>query len=187
MSSIVRNVVARNANLWRIPKRRISTRNEFEVEKFGNMKGDWWDQSGQNSPLHTLNELRVSYVRKVAQGSNSAEPGLPLKGLQILDVGCGGGILAEGLARLGANVTGIDANTQLVEIATRRKERYRLDNLEYHDYLVEELQEVETRFDIVISSEVLEHVEEPWAFAAYCSNLVKPGMKMLLYTIASHL
>jgi len=83
--------------------------------------------------------------------------------------------MAEGFARLGADVTAIDANSELIQIADQRRKRYNLENLQYLDLLVEDLQEIDKRFDIVISSEVLEHVEEPWAFAAYCSNLVKDG------------
>lgn len=102
-------------------------------------------------------------------------PGLPLTDVSILDVGCGGGIMAEGFARLGANVTAIDANSELIDVANQRKDRYKLDNLQYLDLLIEDLQDIDKRFDVVISSEVIEHVDEPWAFAAYCSNLVKPG------------
>jgi len=155
--------------------KRWSSLNQSEVDKFAAMSSDWWDQSGRNAPLHSLNKLRIGYIRDLKKGN--------LEGVEILDVGCGGGILAEGLARLGANVTAIDPNEELLKIANSRKERYQLHNLQYLDLLIEDLQEIDKRFDIVISSEVIEHVEEPWAFTAYCSNLVKEDGDLIMTTV----
>ncbi|CBY30399.1 unnamed protein product [Oikopleura dioica] len=165
-------------------KRAAGTLNHKEVEKFGAMNGDWWDQNGQNSPLHSLNKLRVGYVRDLLSKTSPNSPaGLPLFSKTILDVGCGGGILAEGLAQLGADVTAVDASEDLISVAEERRKRKGIENLTYLDVLVEDLQEIDTRFDLVISSEVLEHVEEPWAFVAYCSNLVKQDGDLIFTTI----
>ena len=112
-----------------------------------------------------MNKLRVGFIREIF--------GEKLKEKTILDVGCGGGILAEGLARLGASVTAIDPNQHLLDVANKRKERYQLENLNYFNFLIEDLQEIEQKFDLVVSSEVVEHVDSPWEFIAYASNLVK--------------
>jgi len=178
--SLARSVEVTSRNF----ERAAGTLNQNVVAKFGAMNGDWWDQNGQNSPLHSLNKLRVGYVRDLLSKTNPNSPaGLPLFGKTILDVGCGGGILAEGLAQLGAEVTAVDASEDLISVAEERRKRKRIENLTYLDVLVEDLQEIDTRFDLVISSEVLEHVEEPWAFVAYCSNLVKKDGDLIFTTI----
>lgn len=139
-------------------------------------------QSGRNAPLHSLNVLRVGYVRNLLRNPD-APHGMPLQGRTILDVGCGGGVFAEGMASLGAKVTAIDASSKLIDIAEHRRARRGLENLTYLDVLVEDLQDIDSRFDLVVSSEVLEHVEEPWAFVAYCSNLVEKDGHLIFTTI----
>ena len=98
-----------------------------------------------------MNKLRVGYVRDLLSKSNRDSPaGLPLFGKTILDVGCGGGILAEGLAQLGADVTAVDASEDLISVAEERRKRKGIENLTYLDVLVEDLQEIDTRFDLVM-------------------------------------
>lgn len=126
-------------------RRTAATKTINEVDKFAAMSADWWDQSGSNAALHSLNALRIGFINEIH--------GDKLKDLTILDVGCGGGILAEGLARRGARVMAIDPNETLLEVAESRRKRYGLDNLSYHDFVIEDLQDSETKFDIVISSE----------------------------------
>ena len=126
-------------------RRTAATKTINEVDKFAAMSADWWDQSGNNAALHSLNGLRIGFINEIH--------GDKLKDLTILDVGCGGGILAEGLARRGATVMAIDPNETLLEVAESRRKRYGLDNLSYHDFVIEDLQDSETKFDIVISSE----------------------------------
>ena len=129
-------------------RRTVATKTINEVDKFAAMSVDWWDPSGSNAALHSLNALRIGFIDEIYDGGHRA-----LNDLTILDVGCGGGILAEGLARRGARVMAIDPNETLLEVAESRRKRYRLENLSYHNIVVEDLQDCETKFDIVISSE----------------------------------
>lgn len=149
--------------------RPISTVNPKGIEHFSAFKNDWWDENGQFSDLHSYAPIRIKFIRDglANAGVQMQDPALPLKGVKIVDVGCGGGILAERLARIGAHVTGIDPSAELINVA---KEHAKLDpdiseRVSYIQTTVEDFsQKEEESYDAVVTSEVLEHVAEPQLF-----------------------
>jgi len=165
-----------------------STVNEAEVNKFKVLAEQWWQENGDFKALHEMNRLRVPLVRdammKYLSDTTDKTPVLthPLKGISILDVGCGGGILAEPLARLGADVTGIDACEEGVEVARLHADP-ELDNLKYIHSTVEDHALTNVRYDAVISSEVIEHVDNPQLFIKVISEMIKPRGSLFLTTL----
>lgn len=168
-----------------------STYVEDEVNKFRAMADQWWDINGDVKPLHSLNRLRTSLIRDGLINSGLVEDEhiggpKPLTGLKILDVGCGGGILCEPLARLGAQVVGLDAAEESVAVArlhADRDPRVR-DNVEYISGTIEEHAEsLEHQYDAVVASEVLEHIEAVDLFIKTCSDALKPGGSFFITTI----
>lgn len=151
-----------------------------EAEKFGALAGDWWDPDGSSAMLHRLNPVRLAYVRdRINQHWQCDEhKRRPLEGRTALDVGCGAGLLAEPLARLGARVTGIDAAPELIEAARDHSERQGLEI----DYRASAVEEVEGRFDLVTCLEVIEHVADPQAFVDALARRLAPGGLMILST-----
>lgn len=151
-----------------------------EASHFGALAGDWWDPDGASSMLHKLNPVRLGYLRDmVDQHWQADERGLrPLAGKTALDVGCGAGLLAEPLARLGAKVTGIDAAPEVIAVA---RDHAAGQGLEV-DYRHAAVEDVAGRFDLVTSMEVIEHVAEPRAFLARLAARLAPGGLMILST-----
>jgi 2-polyprenyl-6-hydroxyphenyl methylase/3-demethylubiquinone-9 3-methyltransferase len=139
-----------------------------EIRQFARHAGDWWDPNGSESMLHKLNPVRLKYVRdQIDQHWQCDECSrTPLTGKTALDVGCGAGLLAEPLARLGASVTGLDASPELIAVA---REHARAQGLDPH-YRAGELAELEGEFDLITCMEVIEHVADP---AAFLSQLAK--------------
>ncbi|XP_043236351.1 ubiquinone biosynthesis O-methyltransferase, mitochondrial-like isoform X3 [Amphibalanus amphitrite] len=172
-----------------------STVNPDEVAKFSRLAALWWDETGEVRPLHAMNELRVPLVRDGLVGTGAVPPPLrrsarPLAGLRVADVGCGGGLLSEPLARLGAHVTGIDAaeeNIQVAALHATEDRRLRSPGLRPPQYLcctVEELAQEQPRaFDAVVASEVLEHVDNQPLFLDMCCQLLRPGGSLFLTTL----
>ena len=152
------------------------SRDPAELEKFRRMAAEWWDPTGKFKPLHRFNPVRLEYIRDRAcehfgRDKNAMRP---LEGLSLLDVGCGGGLLCEPMARLGADVTGIDAVAQNIEIASLHAVESGLD-IHYRAETAENILADGARFDIVLSMEVVEHVADPAAFLGDCARLVAPG------------
>jgi 2-polyprenyl-6-hydroxyphenyl methylase/3-demethylubiquinone-9 3-methyltransferase len=151
-----------------------------EAEHFGALAGDWWDPNGSSAMLHKLNPVRLAYVRDRIDQHWQCDEHLrrPLEGKTALDVGCGAGLLTEPLARLGAQVTGLDASPELIEAAREHAARQGLEI----DYRAAAVEDIEGRFDLVTSLEVIEHVADPQAFVAALAARLAPGGLMILST-----
>ena len=151
-----------------------------EVEQFAKLADDWWDPNGASAMLHKLNPVRLAYIRdRINQHWQVDEHGRrPLEGKSALDVGCGAGLLAEPLARLGANVTAIDAAPELIEVA---REHARGQGLEI-DFRAAAVEDVEGKFDLVTSLEVIEHVADPRSFIDAIAKCLAPGGLLILST-----
>jgi len=155
-----------------------------EVAKFTAMAGSWWDPEGDFRPLHRLNPTRLAFIRDHACAHFSLDDAAarPLVGLTVLDIGCGGGLLSEPLARLGAEVTGIDASREAVEAALWHAEQSGLA-IAYRCSTAENLAADGQRFDLVVNMEVVEHVADVDRFVAASCQLVKPGGAMAMATL----
>ena len=148
-----------------------------ELEKFAELAHRWWDQSSEFKPLHDINPLRLDWIDQHVQG---------LKGKTVLDVGCGGGILSESMARRGAQVTGIDLGERALGVA-RLHQLEMAENLalDYRLISVEELAaQSPAQYDVVTCMEMLEHVPDPASIIRACSQLLKPGGQLFLSTIS---
>ena len=155
-----------------------------EIEKFQAMAAEWWDPSGKFKPLHMLNPCRLDYITSqiAAEFGRDLTSPLPFKGLRILDIGCGGGLLSEPMARLGATVVGADAAERNIPVATLHAEQQGL-NIDYRHTSAEALVVAGETFDAVMNMEVVEHVSDPLAFLTACHDLLKPGGLMTCSTI----
>lgn len=155
-----------------------------EVARFAALAEEWWNPDGPYGPLHRMTPVRVEYVRdRLAARFGRERASLrSLKGLELLDVGCGGGILAEPLARLGAAVTGIEPAPESVAVARAHAAAAGLD-IAYRAATAEQLRAEGARFDAVIASEVVEHVADPAAFVRTLAELARPGGLVLLSTL----
>ena len=161
-----------------------------EVEKFNNLASEWWNKTGAFATLHEINPLRLNWIEEnvkrgfiSADSSKTAEMGLA--GKKVLDVGCGGGILSESMARRGADVTGIDLGTENLKAATLHAEQSNLnDTLRYQHIPIEQLAATHAgQFDVVTCMEMLEHVPDPTAIVEACFALLAPGGVCVLSTI----
>ena len=145
-----------------------------ELEKFGELAHKWWDTEGDFKPLHRINPLRLDWIAQRA----------PLHGKSVLDVGCGGGILAESMAQRGASVLGIDLSVKPLKVARLHAMASGVNGLEYREVAVEALAaERPASFDTVTCMEMLEHVPDPASVVAACARLVKPGGHIFLSTL----
>lgn len=161
-----------------------TTIDEDEVARFSAMADEWWDPSGNFKPLHKFNPIRLGYIRDRLCAHFGRDPHslTPLSGLTLLDVGCGGGLISEPLARMGATVTGIDASEQ--NIGTARVHATRSDlNIDYRCTTAEDLYAAGEAFDIVLSLEVVEHVADIDLFLGCCAKLVSDGGATVLATL----
>jgi 2-polyprenyl-6-hydroxyphenyl methylase/3-demethylubiquinone-9 3-methyltransferase len=155
-----------------------------ELERFAALADRWWDETGPLAPLHKLNPVRLAYIRDCLCAQLGRDPlaERPLAGLSALDVGCGGGLLCEPLARLGATVTGIDLTPQSIEAAARHARAAGLA-IDYRVAAAEELVAERRRFDLVCAMEVIEHVPDQAGFLELCAALVAPGGGFVLATL----
>jgi 2-polyprenyl-6-hydroxyphenyl methylase/3-demethylubiquinone-9 3-methyltransferase len=161
-----------------------TTINDVEIAKFTAMAEEWWNPNGKFKPIHKFNPVRLQYIRQhlLTHFGRDGTEMRPFTGLRILDVGCGGGLLCEPLARLGAEVTGIDAAERNIAIARIHAEQSGLD-VDYQTTTSEALAAAGQSFDIVLNMEVVEHVDNVPLYMKSCADLVKPGGLMLTATI----
>ncbi len=156
-----------------------------EVAKFDRMAAQWWDLKGEAAPLHALNPVRLGYIRDIVVKARGLDPEArrPFSGLRLLDVGCGGGLLSEPLARLGGAVTGIDAAAEGVAVARAHAVQSDL-SIDYRETTAEALLDSgEGSFDVVCALEIVEHVADPAAFLKTCARLVAPGGQLFVSTL----
>jgi 2-polyprenyl-6-hydroxyphenyl methylase/3-demethylubiquinone-9 3-methyltransferase len=155
-----------------------------EIDRFSRIAGEWWDPAGKFAPLHRLNPLRIGYIRDraAAHWQRDALSGVPLQGLSVLDIGCGGGLLSEPMARLGARVTGVDAAARNVGVAALHAEKQGLA-IDYRRGTAEALAASGNQFDIVLALEIVEHVADVNLFLKSCGQMVKPDGLLFLSTL----
>ena len=155
-----------------------------EIEKFSAIAAEWWDPNGKFGILHKFNPERLAYIREHVTAHFARDPHQrePLTGLTLLDIGCGGGLLCEPMARLGAEVTGIDPAERNIKTAAIHADEQALD-IRYLSTTAEDMAVDGEQFDIILNMEVIEHVADPAAFTATCAKLLKPGGLMFMATI----
>jgi 2-polyprenyl-6-hydroxyphenyl methylase/3-demethylubiquinone-9 3-methyltransferase len=155
-----------------------------EIARFSAIAAEWWDPRGKFKPLHKYNPIRIGYIRDAVCARFGRDPAsvLPLQGLRIVDIGCGGGLLAEPLARLGAEVVGIDAAERNVKVASLHADESGV-NVDYRNTTAEALAEAGEKFDVVLALEVVEHVADVPLFLQSLCTLLEPGGMLFLATI----
>lgn len=158
--------------------------NPAEVAKFEAMAAEWWNPNGKFKPLHMLNPCRLDYITRqiAAEFDRDLSAPLPFKGLRLLDIGCGGGLLSEPMARLGATVVGADAAPRNIPVAALHAAQSGL-SIDYRLTTAEDLAAAGERFDVVLNMEVVEHVADPQAFLTACQTLLNPGGLMICSTL----
>jgi 2-polyprenyl-6-hydroxyphenyl methylase/3-demethylubiquinone-9 3-methyltransferase len=161
-----------------------STIDAAEVAKFEAMAAEWWNPNGKFKPLHMLNPCRLDYITSqiAAEFDRDLTQARPFAGLRLLDIGCGGGLLSEPMARLGAEVVGADAAPRNIPVARLHAEQSGL-TIDYRHTAAEDLVAQGERFDVVLNMEVVEHVSDPLTFLTACHDLLKPGGLMICSTL----
>ncbi|MBK5927520.1 bifunctional 2-polyprenyl-6-hydroxyphenol methylase/3-demethylubiquinol 3-O-methyltransferase UbiG [Rhodobaculum claviforme] len=155
-----------------------------EIAKFEAIAAEWWDPQGKFKPLHMLNPCRLDYITAQITGEFDRDPTRPrpLAGLRLLDIGCGGGLLSEPMARLGADVVGADPAARNIPVARLHAQQQGLE-IDYRVTTAEDLAAAGERFDVVLCMEVIEHVPDPAVFLAACRDLLRPGGLMIVSTV----
>ncbi|KIC49823.1 bifunctional 2-polyprenyl-6-hydroxyphenol methylase/3-demethylubiquinol 3-O-methyltransferase UbiG [Tateyamaria sp. ANG-S1] len=155
-----------------------------EIAKFEAMAAEWWDPNGKFKPLHMLNPCRLDYITSqiAAEFDRDLTEPEAFKGLRILDIGCGGGLLSEPMARLGAEVVGADAAERNIPVAKVHAEQSGL-TIDYRHTTAEDMAAAGEQFDVVLNMEVVEHVADPLSYLTACRQLLKPGGLHICSTI----
>ena len=156
--------------------------NKKEIDKFSKMANEWWDPEGKFKPLHKFNPIRIKYIKEnIINNFKLKNKSRPLSGINILDIGCGGGLLSEPMSRMGANVTGIDASDKNIKIAKLHSKKNKL-KINYLCSSPEKLK-ITQKFDVILNMEIVEHVEDIDFFLKSCSKLLKKNGLMFVATI----
>ena len=156
--------------------------NKKEIDKFSKMANEWWDPEGKFKPLHKFNPTRIKYLKEnIINNFKLKNKVKPLSGINILDIGCGGGLLSEPMSRMGANVTGIDASDKNIKIAKLHSKKNKL-KINYLCSSPEKLK-ITKKFDVILNMEIVEHVEDIDFFLKSCSKLLKKNGLMFVATI----
>ncbi len=155
----------------------INTVDKDEIERFSRIADEWWDPHGKFAPLHRINPLRVEWITNRIQDS-----GFRIQEISLLDIGCGGGLISEPMAKLGMQVTGIDASEKNITVAKLHAEKSGL-NIDYRCTTAEDLLGTQTQYDIVLALEIIEHVADIPAFVACVCKLAKPGGLVIFSTL----
>ncbi len=156
--------------------------NKKEIEKFSNMAAEWWDPEGKFKPLHKFNPIRIKYIKEnIIKEFQLKNKKYPLSSINVLDIGCGGGLLSEPMCRLGANVTAIDASNRNIAVASLHAKK---NNLKIN-YVCSSPEKLKTtkKFDVILNMEIVEHVEDVDFFLKSCANLLKKNGLMFVATI----
>ena len=163
---------------------RRTTIDAAEVDRFSRMAAEWWDPKGKFKPLHKFNPVRLAYIRdRVAeQFGRDPHSSRPFDGLRFLDIGCGGGLLCEPMARLGATVVGADASATNIEVAKLHAAQSGV-SIDYRATTAEDLADAGEQFDVILNMEVVEHVSDVPLYLSKCAQMVKPGGIMFVATI----
>ncbi|MCS6623016.1 bifunctional 2-polyprenyl-6-hydroxyphenol methylase/3-demethylubiquinol 3-O-methyltransferase UbiG [Roseibacterium beibuensis] len=162
----------------------VDTVDASEIAKFEAMAAEWWDPHGKFKPLHEMNPVRLDYITTqiAAEFGRDLTADKPFEGLRLLDIGCGGGLLSEPMARLGATVIGADAAERNIPVAKIHAEQSGLE-IDYRHTTAEALAAAGEQFDVVLNMEVVEHVADPLAYLTACRQLLKPGGLMVCSTL----
>ena len=160
----------------------MNTVNKKEIEKFSKMATEWWNPNGKFKPLHKFNPIRIKYIKEnIISSFKLKNNNKPLEKVNILDIGCGGGLLSEPMTRLGAKVTGIDASDKNIQIAKLHAKKSKL-NINYLCSSPEKIK-VKKKFDVILNMEIIEHVEDINFFIKSCSKLLKKDGLMFVATL----
>ena len=151
----------------------MTTVNQEEIQKFSLLADEWWNMEGKFKPLHMFNPIRIKYIIDICSShyNLNKDENLPLKGLKILDIGCGGGLISEPMCRLGAQVTGIDASEKNIKVASLHAKKNNL-KINYLTASPEKMTQYE-EFDIILNLEIVEHVDNLNLYLEACSRLLK--------------
>ena len=159
-----------------------NTINKKEIEKFSKMAEEWWNPNGKFKPLHKFNPIRIKYIKEnILNDFKITQSHTPLKGLNILDIGCGGGLLSEPMARLGANVIGIDASSKNIKIAKHHLKKSKL-NIKYYNASPENFK-YKSKFDVVLNMEIVEHVQDVNIFINQTAKFLNKSGIMFIATL----
>ena len=160
----------------------MSTINKKEIEKFSKIANEWWNPEGKFMPLHKFNPVRIKYIKdNIIKNFKISSKSFPLKNINILDIGCGGGLLSEPICRLGANVTAIDASLNNIKVAKYHSKKNKL-NIDYMCSSPDKLK-IKKKFDVILNMEIVEHVEDINLFLKKSSQLLKKNGLMFVATL----
>ena len=161
---------------------KTNTINKKEIEKFSRIADEWWDPLGKFKPLHKFNPIRIKYIKdNLIEHFNLKKNNQPFKNLQLLDIGCGGGLLSEPMSRLGANVVGIDASKNNINVAKHHLKKSKL-SIKYYNSSPENFKSLK-KFDVILNMEIVEHVENIDSFIKQSSSFLKKNGIMFIATL----